>query len=456
MSKLPPPDIYDRKDSRNIGMKNNDKDISNVATPSESDIRIGVVGLGYVGLPMACLFASRYATVGYDIDNEKILNLQNDECGSEEAHGCDIAGVLASGNMTFTSDPSLLKDCNFIIVSVPTPIDNNYKPDISILLSATKTIGKLLSKGVTVVYESTVYPGMTEELCVPLLERESGLRFNEDFFVGFSPERINVNDHEHTVEKITKVTSGSTPEAADRIDRLYASVLENGTFKARNIKTAEACKIIENCQRDVLIALFNEFRVMLDPIGVDIRDVSAAASTKWNFVSASPGLVGGHCIAVDPYYMISKAESLGVRSPLLHAAREVNEEMPRWLASEFDKALVGEGCRPEESEVLILGFSFKPDCADIRNTKVADLFGSLRERGYRVTVYDPVVDPVEVKAEYGIDVSTDASVLRPSVYKAIVIGTSHSEFNSIDKVSLISGTGFIGDVYGLNKVKNEK
>lgn len=421
----------------------------------KKETKIGILGMGYVGLPLACLFAERYKTIGYDINQVKIAHLLKYGNDAEESTDCRVGDVLAKGLLTLTTETALLKDCDVYIVAVPTPVSKNNEPNINFVLNATRTVGEVLSKDNIVIYESTVYPGLTEEVCAPLLEQVSGMKYNQDFYVGFSPERINPGDQKHTVEKIMKVTSGSTPEAAEIIDNLYGSVLVNGTFKARSIKVAEACKIMENCERDVLIAFFNECRMIFDKMGIDIRDVSQAAATKWNFVTAQPGLVGGHCIAVDPYYIISKAREVGCDSVLLSSARQVNEETPHWLARDIDEAFAKKGIRPSSAKVLILGFAFKPDCADIRNSKVGVLVNDMNRKGYHLTVYDPLVDAEAVLRDYGVTITNDSSVLSAS-YQAVVVGTNHSEFRNMDKSKLVRGNGFVCDIYSIQEVNNNK
>ena len=335
---------------------------------------------------------------------------------------------------------------------MPTPVNKANKPDISCVRNATRTVGSILKEGDIVVYESTVYPGLTEEVCAPLLEATSGLKLNQNFFVGFSPERITPGDQVHTIENIVKVTSGSTPEAAEIIDSLYASVLTHGTHKAQSIKVAEACKLMENCQRDVQIAFFNEMEKIFDKMGINIEDVTAAAKTKWNFVPATPGLVGGHCIAVDPYYLINKAQEVDVVPSLLSTAREVNEQMAVWMAGKIKSACEIRKFVAPETKVLILGFSFKPDSDDIRNTKVEDLYTNLVGAGYKTTLYDPLVDKDEVFNEYGIKVTNDDAVLKEK-YQIVVIGTNHKIFNNIDMNKILTEKGFICDIYGIHKAR---
>ncbi len=408
------------------------------------EFKVGVVGLGYVGLPLACLYAKKYDTIGYDINRNKVERLVNVRISGDKT----LARALAQG-LRLTSDISELKDCNVYIVAVPTPVHEDHKPDTSCVCDATTAIARLLKEGDIVIYESTVYPGLTEEVCAPLLEKVSGLKYNRDFFIGFSPERINPGDTVHTIENITKVTSGSTPEVAEIIDSLYNSVLTNGTYKAPDIRTAEACKIMENCQRDVLIAFFNEFRRIFDKMGIDVSEVTRAAATKWNFIQATPGLVGGHCIAVDPYYMIAKAKESGITPSLLATAREVNEGMSHWLADKIKEHTERRGMDLATTRVLILGFSFKPNSDDIRNTKVADLYRHLAGMGYPVTVYDPLVDVNKIEREYGIRVTASPDVI-DSRYDVVVIGACHNVFDSIDFGKLTTDKGVVCDINGIH------
>lgn len=411
------------------------------------EFKIGVIGLGYVGTPLACLFSKKYDTWGYDINAAKVAKLAR----KQGAEGRMLSKALERG-LKLTCDISDLKGCNVYIIAVPTPVNKSNKPDISCVRNATTAVGKILKPGDIVVYESTVYPGLTEEVCAPLLASTSGLKLNDNFFVGFSPERINPGDTVHTIENIVKVTSGSTPEAAEIIDNLYSSVLTHGTHKAKSIKIAEACKLMENCQRDVQIAFFNEMEKIFDKMNISIKDVTEAASTKWNFVPAIPGLVGGHCIAVDPYYLINKAQEVDVVPSLLSTAREVNEQMAVWMAGKIKSACDFRKFKAPETKVLILGFSFKPDSDDIRNTKVADLYINLVGTGYKTTLYDPLVDKEEVKNEYGIHVEDDAKVL-DKVYDIVVIGTYHKIFDNINMNKLLSAKGFMCDIYGVHKAR---
>ena len=411
------------------------------------EFKVGVIGLGYVGTPLACLFSKKYDTWGYDINANKVAKLANGLMTNDK----QISKALEHG-LKLTSNIDDLKTCNVYIIAVPTPVNKSNKPDISCVRNATITVGGILKEGDIVVYESTVYPGLTEEVCAPLLAATSGLKLNQSFYVGFSPERINPGDTVHTIENIVKVTSGSTPEAAEIIDNLYASVLTHGTHKAQSIRVAEACKLMENCQRDVQIAFFNEMQKIFDKMNISIEEVTAAASTKWNFVPATPGLVGGHCIAVDPYYLINKAQEVDVVPSLLSTAREVNEQMAVWMAGKIKSASESRKFVAPETNVLILGFSFKPNSDDIRNTKVADLYINLVGAGYKTTLYDPLVDIEEVKKEYSIKVTNDPTVLDKK-YQIVVIGTHHKIFDNINMNKIITDKGFLCDIYGIHKMK---
>ena len=408
------------------------------------EFKVAIVGLGYVGMPLACLFSKKYDTIGYDINPTKIAMLENVKISEDKT----LARALAQG-LRLTSNVADLKECNVYIIAVPTPVDENHKPDTSCVRNATVAIANLLKEGDIVIYESTVYPGLTEEVCAPLLEKTSGLKYNHDFFLGFSPERINPGDTVHTIENITKVTSGSTPEVAEIIDSLYNSVLTNGTYKAPNMRVAEACKIMENCQRDVMIAFFNEFQRIFDRMGIDLAEVTRAASTKWNFIPADPGLVGGHCIAVDPYYMIAKAKEAGVMPTLLATAREENETMSKWLADKIKANTELRRMDTTMANVLILGFSFKPDSDDIRNTKVADLYRHLVDMGYPVTIYDPLVDVAKVEREYHIPVTGEQRVLVNN-YDVVVVGTRHRIFKNINVKQVLTDNGFVCDIAGVH------
>lgn len=394
---------------------------------------IGVIGLGYVGLPLACLLASKFEVRGYDISERRLNELRELRDSTFEVTPDDLRKAFATG-LSVSSDPETLRGCSFFVVTVPTPVTPNHEPDLQPLESASGLIGKVLSKGATIVFESTVYPGTTEEFCIPIIEKESGLKCNVDFTVGYSPERINPGDRVHTVENICKIVSGSTPEALDRIDEVYSSVIKAGTYRAPSIKVAEAAKVIENTQRDVNIAFFNEVTKVFNALGINTEEVIDAASTKWNFFRLHPGLVGGHCIGVDPYYLIMKAELHGMHPRLIAEARNVNESMGFYLADRVVDALNRKNKPLSEAGILMLGFSFKKDCPDIRNTKTADTISSLRRYGSKVVVYDPWVDPVAVEREYG-DVPLVGSledVMAEGPYDVVVRAVDHSIFKEID------------------------
>lgn len=396
-----------------------------------NDIRIAVVGLGYVGLPLARLFATRFPTVGHDCNAIRIDGLSAPADGSR---------------LSYSADSESIRPCNFYVIAVPTPVDVSKRPDLGPLLDASRVVGSVLSRGDVVVYESTVYPGTTEDECVPVLEAASGLAFNRDFYVGYSPERINPGDAAHTVEYVCKIVSGSTPEAADFIDAVYGTVLKGGTCKVSSIRVAEAAKILENCQRDVNIAFVNEAAKILNAMDIDTREVLAAASTKWNFLNFSPGLVGGHCISVDPYYFIRRAKTFGVMPQVMSAAREVNESMGPYVASRILKCLNGKGILAKGASVLVLGFAFKENCADIRNTKVADVCRALSAYGCNVSVYDPVVDADAVYESYGIRLLGSVPA---GEFDAVVLCVAHSAFAGLDVRSLLSGDGVVYDVKGV-------
>lgn len=383
--------------------------------------RIGVLGLGYVGLPLAVSFARSYDVVGFDIDSSRVTELQRGHDRTLEVSAEELGSVPA---FVATDDPSLLEDVSVYIVTTPTPVDAHKRPDLGPVLSATRTVASTLRSGDVVVYESTVYPGATEEECVPLLEELSGLRFNEDFFVGYSPERINPGDKEHRFETITKVTSGSTPEAADFVDRLYRSVVTAGTHLAPSIKVAEAAKVIENTQRDINIALVNELALLFGRLGIDTHDVLEAAGTKWNFLPFRPGLVGGHCIGVDPYYLTHKAQAVGYHPELILAGRRLNDGMGAHVASELVKAMLHRGLELRGARVLILGLTFKENCPDLRNTRVVDIIAELEQYGIEVDVHDPWADAAQAEHEYGLSLVAPAE----GTYTGIVLAVAHREF----------------------------
>lgn len=414
-----------------------------------NDIRIAVIGLGYVGLPLARLFSTKFETIGFDMNEARVNALNNGHDTTLEISDELLQKALHHG-FRCTTALDEIKHCNFYIVAVPTPVDKNNRPDLGPLLGASVTVGKVISRGDIVVYESTVYPGVTEEECIPVVERTSGLKFNVDFYAGYSPERINPGDKEHTVEKIKKVTSGSTPQMADIIDSVYNSVLINGTHKAPSIKVAEASKIIENSQRDVNIAFINELAKIFNAMGIDTNDVVEAASSKWNFIKMKPGLVGGHCISVDPYYLIQKAQVYGVLPRIMSAARRLNDGMGDYVANQVIKLMNKKGILVKDSTILILGFTFKENCPDIRNTKIIDIFSTLNEYSHNIVIYDPWANAEQVKKEYGLELySGDIEHLRKH-FDVIIHAVAHNEFQSLNiKDFLLNNTGVIYDVKGI-------
>lgn len=412
--------------------------------------RIAIIGLGYVGLPLAIEFGKKYNVLGFDINSERVAELGQGKDRTQEANLEDLEGVIAlkkaSGSavgLSFSADAADLKLYNTFIVTVPTPIDHFKAPDLRPLIKASEMLGSVLKKGDIVIYESTVYPGCTEEDCVPVLEKISGLKFNEDFFAGYSPERINPGDKVNTLTKIKKVTSGSTPEIAGKIDALYQSIIEAGTHKAPSIKVAEASKAIENAQRDVNISFVNELALIFDRIGIDTQDVLAAAGTKWNFLKYQPGLVGGHCIGVDPYYLAHKAQALGYHPQVILSGRRVNDHMGAFVADKVVKLMIQKDLKIKGARALIMGFTFKENCPDVRNTRVVDIYHELRSFGLDVDVYDPWAEPKEVKHEYGIDILSELK--RGEVYEAIVVAVAHQEFKEIDFKNIRSENGIIFD-----------
>lgn len=408
--------------------------------------RICVIGLGYVGLPLARLFSTKYPTVGYDMNRERVAALNSGHDATQEVSDDLLREAITKHGFKCTSDLEDVRDANFYVVAVPTPVDENNRPDLGPLLSASEVVGKVISKGDIVVYESTVYPGVTEEECLPMVEKVSGLRFNVDFFAGYSPERINPGDKVHTVEKIRKVTSGSTPEIADVVDSVYGSVLQNGTHKAPSIKVAEASKIIENSQRDVNIAFMNELAKIFNAMGIDTHDVIEAASSKWNFIRLSPGLVGGHCIGVDPYYLIQKAQVYGVLPRVMTDARRLNDGMGLYVANQVIRCMNKKGVMVKDSKILILGFTFKENCPDIRNTKIIDIYSTLSEYTGNITVYDPWANAANVRREYGIDVINE---IPGDKYDAVILAVAHSAFEKVDIMSLVRKGGVVYDVKGV-------
>lgn len=409
---------------------------------------IGVIGLGYVGFPLACLFAKKYQVIGYDINERRINEINAGIDSTNEVTPEALKNALANG-MVCTNKIDDLKVCNMYIVAIPTPVDDFYNPELMPLKNASIVVGEVLKKGDYVIYESTVYPGVTEEICAPILEEVSGLKLNEDFYIGYSPERINPGDKEHTVENIPKITSGSTPEAAEIIDELYNSVLLNGTHRAPTIKVAEAAKILENTQRDVNIAFMNEIAIVFNALGIDTTDVLEAAGTKWNFLKFSPGLVGGHCISVDPYYLIQRATSRGVVPRIMMEARRLNNTMGNYVAERVVRCLNLHDISAHNAKFLLLGFTFKENCPDIRNTKVVDIYNSLKAYSSNILVYDPWVSKEAAKHEYGVEVSTDERDIERGEYDAVVYCVKHDCFNSLGLERLHKPNGVFYDVKGV-------
>ena len=390
-----------------------------------SELKIAIIGLGYVGLPLAVEFGKQVPVVGFDIHQKRI-----DELKSGQDHTLEVSPeeLKQSTHLTYTANLEDLKDCNFFIVTVPTPIDEYKQPDLTPLVKASQSIGKVLKDGDIVVYESTVYPGATEEVCIPELEKVSGLKFNQDFFAGYSPERINPGDKLHRVTNILKITSGSTPEVADFVDQVYNLIIEAGTHKATSIKVAEAAKVIENTQRDVNIALINELALIFNKMGIDTEAVLEAAGTKWNFLPFRPGLVGGHCIGVDPYYLTHKAQAIGYHPEIILAGRRLNDGMGAYVVTQLVKGMLKKRIQVEDAKVLILGLSFKENCPDIRNTRIIDIVNELKEYHVNVDVYDPWVDRAEAEHEYGID---PVSTLTENSYDAIILAVAHHQFKEM-------------------------
>lgn len=408
--------------------------------------KICVIGLGYVGLPLARLFSTKYPTLGFDMNQTRVDALMSGHDATLEVDDALLQDAIHNHGFKCTTKLEDIKECNFYIVAVPTPVDENNRPNLIPLKRASETVGSVISKGDIVVYESTVYPGVTEEECIPVVEKVSGLKFNKDFYAGYSPERINPGDKLHTVEKIKKVTSGSTPEIADLVDRIYNSVLVNGTHKAPSIKVAEASKIIENSQRDVNIAFMNELAKIFNAMGIDTQDVIEAASSKWNFIRMSPGLVGGHCIGVDPYYLIQKAQVYGVLPRIMHAARRLNDGMGAYVANQTIKCMNKKGILVKDAKILILGITFKENCPDIRNTKVVDIYHTLTEYTSNIIIYDPWANPEQVKREYGIQVENSELIIKDSKFDVCIAAVSHKQFEELDILSLLNEKHVIYDV----------
>lgn len=416
-----------------------------------TDIKICVIGLGYVGLPLARLFSTKYPTIGFDMNQKRVDALNGGHDATLEVNDELLQNALTNHGFKCTTNLDDIRDYNFYVVAVPTPVDDNNRPDLKPLWRASETVGQVISKGDIVVYESTVYPGVTEEECLPVVERVSGLKFNEDFFAGYSPERINPGDKLHTVEKIKKVTSGSNPDIADIVDNVYNSVLVNGTHKAPSIKVAEASKIIENSQRDVNIAFMNELAKIFNAMGIDTHDVIEAASSKWNFINLSPGLVGGHCISVDPYYLIQKAQVYGVLPRVMFSARRLNDGMGAYVANQTIKCMNLKGVNVKDAKILILGITFKENCPDIRNTKIVDIYHTLQEYTSNIEVFDPWANPTSVEYEFGINITDKSLQDLQGTFDAVILGVSHKEFTNLDVRTLLkdSKKGVIYDVKGV-------
>jgi len=414
-------------------------------------IKIGVIGLGYVGLPLARLFATKYPVVGFDINQNRVneLNLGNDftlEVSKELLQSVIVDRPLEKNGLFCSTNIDDIKECNYYIVTVPTPVDKNNRPDLTPLYKSSETVAKVLKKGDIVIYESTVYPGLTEEECVPVLEKNSGLKFNVDFFAGYSPERINPGDKEHTVEKILKITAGSTPEIGIKVNDLYNSVITAGTHLAPSIKVAEAAKVIENSQRDINIAFVNELAKIFNILEIDTHAVLEAAGTKWNFLNFKPGLVGGHCIGVDPYYLAQKAQEAGYHPEIILAGRRLNDSMGEYVASRVVKLMIKNEIPVNNSKLLMLGITFKENCPDVRNTKIVDVIAALKDYGIQIEIYDPWANPDEVKHEYKL---VTTNVLPENKYDAIVLGVSHKEFINLDLSPLKKLKSIVYDVKGV-------
>ncbi|MDT0645924.1 nucleotide sugar dehydrogenase [Zunongwangia sp. F260] len=414
-------------------------------------IKIAVIGLGYVGLPLARLFAEKYSVVGFDINSKRVKELMNGFDITLEVENAVLQSVLKlepsqENGLYCTADLSDIENCNHYIITVPTPVDKNNRPDLTALYKSSETVGKVLKKEDIVIYESTVYPGVTEDECVPVLEKNSGLNYNKDFFVGYSPERINPGDKEHTVDKILKVTAGSTPEVGKKVNELYASVITAGTHLAPTIKVAEAAKVIENSQRDINIAFVNELAKIFNMMGIDTQDVLEAAGTKWNFLPFKPGLVGGHCIGVDPYYLAQKAQEIGYHPEIILAGRRMNDSMGQYVAGEVVKLMLQNDQKVKGAKVLVLGVTFKENCPDVRNTKVIDVIKNLKEFGVEITIYDPLADPEEVKHEYDLET---LNKLPSKKYKAIVLAVAHTEFLDLNLDFLKEKRSVVYDVKGV-------
>ncbi|MBW1298759.1 nucleotide sugar dehydrogenase [Aquimarina litoralis] len=417
------------------------------------NIKIGIIGLGYVGLPLARLFATKFPVIGFDINQKRIDELRSGTDTTLEVEDDVLQSVLTENSkmekgLFCSSNLDDIKDCNYYIVTVPTPVDKNNRPDLTPLYKSSETVGKVLKVGDIVIYESTVYPGVTEEECIPVLEKISGLTFNVDFYAGYSPERINPGDKLHTVEKILKVTAGSTPEIGKKVDDLYASVITAGTHLAPTIKVAEAAKVIENSQRDINIAFVNELAKIFNLMDIDTNDVLEAAGTKWNFLPFKPGLVGGHCIGVDPYYLAQRAQEFGYHPEIILAGRRLNDSMGQYVASEVIKLMVNHDIKIKGANILVLGITFKENCPDVRNTRAVDVINNLKDFGTEVNIYDPWANPAEVLHEYGL---TTINELPDDTFDAVVLTVAHKEYLDIDLKSLLKPNGVLYDVKGILK-----
>ncbi|PZD76596.1 nucleotide sugar dehydrogenase [Mesonia sp. K7] len=420
--------------------------------------KIAIIGLGYVGLPLARLFATQYPVVGFDINKARVAALQSGKDSTLEVEDDLLQGVIRKENpisnnskngLFCSTNMQDIKDCNVYVVTVPTPVDQNHRPDLTPLCKASETVGKVLQKGDIVIYESTVYPGATEEECIPILEKVSGLTFNEDFFAGYSPERINPGDKEHTVEKILKVTSGSTPEIGKQVDNLYKSVITAGTHLAPTIKVAEAAKVIENSQRDINIAFVNELAKIFNRLEIDTHAVLEAAGTKWNFLPFKPGLVGGHCIGVDPYYLAQKAQEIGYHPEIILAGRRLNDSMGDYVASEVVKLMIKKDIKIKDAKILVMGMTFKENCPDVRNTKVVDVIKSIEDYGTKVTIFDPWANPEEVQHEYNLTCYPELISGSHQNYDAIILAVAHNQFLNIDLNTLKAEKAVVYDVKGV-------
>tara|TARA_B110000483_G_scaffold5193_1_gene6044 strand:+ start:213 stop:1475 length:1263 start_codon:yes stop_codon:yes gene_type:complete len=409
--------------------------------------KIAIIGLGYVGLPLAAAFASKYEVVGFDISTKRIVELNSGLDATNELTTEQLNKVVGT-SLKLTTTLADILDCTTFIVTVPTPVTSSKNPDLTPIVKATESLSKALKKGDTVVYESTVYPGVTEEVCVPILEEKTGLKFNADFFVGYSPERINPGDKKHTITKITKVVSGSTPQTLKKLSALYGSIIEAGIYEAPTIKTAEAAKVIENTQRDINIAFVNELSIIFSKMGIDTNEVLKAAGTKWNFLNFFPGLVGGHCIGVDPYYLAYKSEQLGYTPEMILAGRKINDSMPTFIVSQIVKQLLKQNKNSQNAKALILGATFKENCPDLRNSKVVDVYQELNEFGFQVDVFDPEADAAIFVKEYGFDKLKEIS---NNEYDVVILAVAHDSFKTINPKDLIGKEGVVFDVKGFYK-----